>query len=1015
MKNYYVKGVRIRLILLFFLLLSLWGQSWSNPRISLYGPPTRIQGQQLVNGFITDANDIPLPGVPVVIKNSQRGTITNDAGLFEIQAEPSDTLVISYMGFQTVELPVGTETSFSIVLQEDLTSLGEVFLNAGYYTVSEKERTGNIARISAEEMKRQPVNNPLAAMQGHLSGVNIVQTTGVPGGGYDIEIRGQNFINGNTQPLFIIDGVPFDGGSLENSTIGVSINRGNVSPLNVLDPSIIESIEVLKDADATAIYGSRGANGVVLITTKTGRSGELRVTVNANHSLGKVTHFMKLMNTEQYLEVRKEALNNSGWDYANPPNKFIWPDVSEWDQTRYTDWQKKLIGGTAHRSNAKLTLSGGGEQTHFLVGGSMMTETTVFPGNSRYRKASLFNTFNHRSKDQRLKLNLAINYTHDNNNLPRWDLTQEAYILPPNAPELYDTDGNLNWEEGTWDNPLAYLEQKYQAKTSNLLLNSALSYEAFTDFLLKVNMGYSRYQLESNRILPSTARNPRLSFTPQNYSSIAQSVSHRESWIIEPQINWSHLFYHTKIDILFGTTFQSQTTDQLTVDGTGFPDNGLIYNLAAANVIKILSSANSQYNYQAFFGRINLNHHKKYILNLTGRRDGSSRFGPGKRFGNFGAIGGAWLFSEENIFRKLNFLNYGKLRGSYGITGSDNIGDYQYLSTYQITGKEYNGTTIIAPTGVFNPDFGWESNKKLELALELGIFKNHVQLNASWYRNRSSNQLVGIPLAATTGFSSLTANFAATVQNTGWELDFRTINIDKKVKWTTSLNLTIPKNKLVAFPGLESSTFANRYIIGKPLTIIKLYHSLGVNPETGIYEFEDYSGDGEIKSPDDKQWIEDFAPSYYGGVGNTFSYRNFSFNLFFQYKKQRAYNYKGTMANPGIMNNGPVDLLNRWQKYGDQADIMRGSFLEGTINQTLDNYMISSDAISNASFIRLRNIDISYHLPSKLIRDNLGVTIYIQGQNLWAFTKFKGPDPEQPSYLTLPPLRQLTLGIELIF
>lgn len=975
-----------------------------------------IEVQVIITGIVADVNNNPLPGVTVMIKDTQRGTLTDKDGAFTITASPEDTLVISYMGFETAELPVGSETTFSVVLREDLTSLGEVTLNAGYYTVSERERTGNIVSISSDKMERQPVNNPLAAMQGHLSGVNITQTAGTPGGTYDIEIRGRNFISGNTQPLFVIDGVPYDGGSLEHPIFGNSINFGGVSPLNAIDPSTIERIEVLKDADATAIYGSRGANGVVLITTKKGKAEGLQVKVNLSSSLSKVTHFMDLMNTEQYIEVRREAVAYQGLNPLDPPATYGWRDLTTWDTNRYTDWQKELIGGTAHRNNAKINLSAGNEQTRFFLGGSLMSESTVFPGDSKYKKKAVFSNLNHRSKDNKFYTDFSFNYTQDNNNLPRWDLTSDAYTLPPNAPELYDEEGNINWENETFDNPIGHLLEKYNAKTSNLLLNTSLSYKIIPELELRANMGYTKYQLNSYVIYPSTARNPSFSFTPQSYSSITKNTAQRDSWIIEPQVNWERTFGKNKFNVLAGSTFQSQTMDRLAVEGEGFPDNSLIYNIAAANIITIEAMANSQYKYQAVYGRINWNHDEKYILNLTGRRDGSSRFGPGKRFGNFGAVGAAWLFTNEKIFENIRLIDFGKLRGSYGVTGSDNIGDYQYLSTYNITGKDYNGTTILTPSGVFNPNFGWESNKKLELALELELFNRHVHLNTSWFRNRSSNQLIGIPLAATTGFSSLTGNFDATVQNTGWEFDLNTLNLKTgNFRWTSTLNLTLPKNKLISFPGLESSTFANRYFIGKPLSIQRFYHALGVNPETGIYEFEDYNGDGEIKSTDDRQWLRDLTPKFYGGFGNTFTYKDLTLNLFFQFKKQLGLNPKGSRPNPGFSTNGHVELLKRWQKPGDMAEVMRSSFVEGALNQALSNYQSSSGAISDASFIRLRNVDLSYRLPSKWVGKSIDALVYIQGQNLWTITPYKGPDPENPNFSFLPPLRQISLGLELTF
>ena len=336
------------------------------------------------------------------------------------------------------------------------------------------------------------------------------------------------------------------------------------------------------------------------------------------------------------------------------------------------------------------------------------------------------------------------------------------------------------------------------------------------------------------------------------------------------------------------------------------------------------------------------------------------------------------------------------------------------MDTYDVTGQEYDGTMILEPTGIFNPLFGWEENKKLELALELGFFKDRLLINTSWYRNRSSNQLVGIPLAATTGFSQLTGNFDATVQNTGVEIDFRSTNIKNgRFSWSTNFNITLPKNKLVAFDGLETSTFSNRYIIGEPLTIVKLYQSHGVDPETGSYDIEDYNGDGEISSLEDRQWVEDFAPELYGGLGNTLTLGNLSLDFFFQFKKQRAYNTMGFGATPGYGNNMPRAMLDRWREAGDVATYQRAAGGLSLIPGTGPFQEVSNLAVSDASFVRLRNISLNYKIPSR--DSGLDVNVYLQGQNLLTFTGYDGPDPEQPSNTRLPALRQITLGLQLSF
>ncbi len=973
--------------------------------------------QNTISGTVTDMKGLPLGGVNIIVESTNQGTISDMDGTYSIEADPNDILIFSIVGFKAMNVPIEGRAVINVTLEEDVTQLGEVVLNAGYYMVSEKERTGNIATIEAATIDKQPVGNPLAAMQGHMSGVNIVQSTGVPGGGFSIEVRGQNFINGVTDPLYIVDGVPYGSQSLGSDDVSKTIVNSDISPLNAINPNDIESIEVLKDADATAIYGSRGANGVVLITTKKGKAGKTRFDAHLSTSLGQVSHFMDLMDTRQYLEVRREGVNNDGLDgfLGVPAYDFYWPDITLWDQNRYTDWQRELIGGTAYRNNAQLSVSGGSDRTQFLVSGAYLKETTVFPGDANYKRASVHNNINHRSDNDRFRLNLSTSYTREDNLLPRSDLSFQAYTLAPNAPALFDEDGNLNWENNTWDNPLAGLEEKFGMKTSTVLANALVSYELLEDFEVRASMGYTDYRLDSYRTLPSSARNPRFNFTAQNYSNLTTNSSKRTSWIVEPQLQWKHDWDKFSMDVLFGTTFQQETTEQLVLRGTGFPNNSLIFNLTAAEQVEVRTSTDSDYKYNAVFGRVNLKLLDRYILNLTGRRDGSSRFGPGKQFGNFGAVGMAWIFSEEALVAESSILSFGKLRASYGTTGSDNIGDYQFLDTYTVTGADYDGVAILSPSGIFNPLFGWEVNKKLEAGLELGFFRDRVFVNASWYGNRSSNQLVGVPLTATTGFPELTGNFDATVENSGIELDFRSINLRADgFKWSTTFNISVPKSKLVRYDGLETSTFANRYVIGEPLSIVKLYRSLGVDPETGQYVIEDYNGDGAISSNGDLQWIEDLAPKFYGGLGNTLNWGNLTFDVFLQFKKQKGYNTLRDNAAPGYRRNASVDLFyDRWREPGDVKPIQVASsgLIAGASNEDLQRR--SSAVVSDASFIRVRNISLNYKVP--YLENGLDVNLYLQGQNLLTFTKYKGPDPEQTLNNRLPPLRQLTLGLKVGF
>lgn len=969
-------------------------------------PAFAFQQQQPVTGTVTDASGA-LPGVSITIKGTTQGTFSDQNGYYSIKANQNDVLVFSYLGYKTVEIAITDSTVIDVVLEQDVNQIDEIVINAGYYSVKDRERTGSISRVTAKDIEKQPVNNPLEALQGRMTGVDIVQTSGVAGSGFEVKVRGQNSIMAGNAPLYIIDGVPYDSQSLgSRNSSGTIIPGGNISPLNAINPAAIESIEVLKDADATAIYGSRGANGVVLITTKKGKQGKTNFTIGSSTGIANITRKMDLLNTEQYLEMRREAFVNDGIT-TYPATAY---DVNgTWDQNRYTDWQKVLMGGTANTHQVQASVSGGSESTQFLLSGMYQNETTVFPGNFNYDRITVNSNIHHSSLDKRFQMTFSAGYTIENNLLPGNELTSNAIRLAPNAPDLYDDAGNLNWENSTWTNPLAQLEGKYTNNSNNLIANTVLSYELFDDFEIKLNTGYNYTILEDNRTIPHTVHNPAFGLD----SSASQSYTHRgnrNSFIVEPQLNWARKGENHTWNLLLGSTFQSQKNEMLTLLGFGYANNSFLGNLSAANTLMILNENNQEYNYQSVFARVNYAFRNKLFLNVTGRRDGSSRFSTGNRYGNFGALGAAWLFSED---LKLPWLSFGKLRGSYGITGNDQIGDYQYLQTYIISDYPYDGNIGLQPARLYNPHYKWEENVKKEAALEVGLLNQRISLSAAYYNNRSSNQLINYALPGTTGFASIQANLDAVVENSGWEFELTGAIIHgNDLRWDTSFNISLPKNKLLEFPGLEDSSYANQFVIGKPLSIVKLYKLQGVNPETGLFEFEDYNGDGIITAAEDRQYIADLTPKFYGGISNTLSYKNWALDVFFQFVNKKGFNeFYGSLP-AGTMFNQPVSILDRWQTPGDQATMQQ--FTTGTNPEAFlaySQFSQSSAAVSDASFVRLKSMALSYTLPFGKDAGN-SCRIFVQGQNLLTFTRFKGGDPEKTIGF-LPPLRRIILGVQL--
>ncbi|WP_286428032.1 SusC/RagA family TonB-linked outer membrane protein [Myroides marinus] len=966
-----------------------------------------------LTGKVSDST-AELPGVYVMVKDSNTATITDIDGNFSIEIAKGQTLIFSMMGYQSKQIVYTNQASLKVELVQETSTLGEIVVNAGYYSVKDRERTGSISRVTAKDIEIQPINNPLQALQGRAPGVNITDLTGIPGGGIDIEIRGQNFMGakttGRNNPFYVIDGVPFISDALgaNNGNLSLELFSANISPLNAINPNDIESIEILKDADATAIYGSRGANGVVLITTKKGYQSKTNFTVSSSTSFSKVPKFLDMMNTPEYIKMREEAYKNGNREI--PANAF---DINgAWDKNRYTDWQKELIGDTATGQEFSLGVRGGNEFSNFNINYSHSENTTVFPTDKGYKRNSALMSYNYKSKDNRLSINSSTTYSNQSNNLPTTDLTKQALTLAPNAPALYKEDGSLNWENNTWLNPIAQLKSSYENKTSTIILNSNISYEILKNLHSKINIGHTTNQFEERRIIPHTIYNPAFEPTSE-HSESHLSNQNQSNFIIEPQLNYILSKNRHQINSLIGFSYQQTVSESLRFYGTNFTSNAFIKNIGAAKEKLLYPNTKNQYKYASVFTRINYSFASKYFINLTARRDGSSRFGNDYKFGNFAAVGAAWIFTKEDFAKNIPWLSFGKIRTSYGITGSDNIGNYAYLDTYSV-GALYNEFPTLKPTALFNPKYKWEKTKKFEIATELSFLKDRLNTTIAYYNNRSSDQLIGLTLPTTTGFNSITANSAAVVENQGWEFSISSQNIkSKNFFWSTNFNLSVTKNKLVSYPGLNEGTESSFYVIGQPINIIKLYTYNGLDSETGNFTFKDYNEDGKITS-EDKQQIISLDPKFFGGLQNTISYKNFSLDFLFYFVKKDNYNinryYRPVGAN---MLNLPSIMTNYYSATNTNATYMPANISNPT-NNLFSPYIESTATISDASYIRLKNLALSYTLKMPKLKIE-SARLYLQGQNLWTITSYKGMDPEFISFGGLPPLRTFSFGVQLTF
>ena len=990
----------------------------------------RIEGDTVamitVTGIVTNEKGDPIPGASVTIKNGKIGTITRDDGRFILKDIKSEAIiVISNISYLSQELPLKNKRYLNVKLKEFVGVLDETVVIA-YGTTTRRLSTGNTATLKAKDIEKQPVGNPLLALQGRIPGLAIVQSSGISGSGVTVRIQGQNSIGNGNDPFYVVDGIPYSSQMLPTTNgpilggSGSLLPSGSGNPLNYINPSDIESIDILKDADATSIYGSRAANGAILITTKKGKAGSSKVDINVQNGWGRITRMLDLMNTQQYLEMRHEALMN---DQIASPSATDYDINGTWDTTRYTDWQKTLIGGTSRYSNIYGSVSGGSATTQYIVGANYHKETAVFPGNFSDQKGSLHFNLSSTSSNKKFKLQLSGNYLYDDNQLPSSDVTRQAIQLAPNAPALYSLDGSLNWEPNsagisTWTNPLSYTLRKYQNKTTNLIGNLALSYEILPGLEIKSSFGYNNLATREFSGSPLSSVKPETA--PLAVRTASYSNSSIGSWIIEPQINYKRIIGDGNLDFLAGSTIQQNNNNGESYSGEGYSSDEVLEDILSAAKITATSTIVSQYKYNAVFARLSYNWRNKYVVNTSIRRDGSSRFGSENQFHNFASVGVAWIFTEEELVKNgFPFLSFGKFRGSFGTTGSDQIQDYSTLNLYQPTnyGVGYQGGTGLVSNRLTNPYLKWEETKKLQLGVELGFFKDRILFTSNYVHNRSSNQLLEYNLPTITGFGTIQSNFPATVQNTAWEFALNTTNLrSNDFSWSTNLNLTIPKNKLVAFPDLDNSSYAGQIIIGQPLSVTRLFHFMGVDRETGVYLFTGQDGK-PTATPDnilDRNIVVSTLPKFYGGMENSFEYKGFRLDVMFQFVNQKALGARFGISNsfpPGRrLLNVPASLTERWKERGDNTSIQRySSRLD--IYEQYNNATYSDGNYTGASFVRMKNIAFSYQLPQGIVNKLhlKNCRFYLQGQNLLTITNFSGIDPET---LLLPPLKVLTVGLQ---
>ncbi|GAA4849664.1 TonB-dependent receptor [Algivirga pacifica] len=935
--------------------------------------------ERTVSGIVSDETGEGLPGVTVLVKGTTNGTVTGIDGNFTLSGVTEQTVLsFSIVGYKTQDIKVGAQTKFTVQLSEDAQQLEEVVV-VGYGTQIKREITGSTVSIGSDVVERQPVLNASSILQGQASGVQVTASSGAPGGGISVRVRGATSILGNNSPLYVVDGVPVVQGDLTGGGFGGQLQ----SALSSLNPSDIESIEVLKDAASTAIYGTRGANGVVLITTKRGKSGEAKINFAYNTGIAEPTKVLDKVTSKEYYDILNEARTNDGGtarSYAD------WG----WDETTDNDWVEEVFR-TARVSDYQLNVSGGDDRVKYFLGGSYRDEEGTMLGQKLTRYSTKINLDFKASERLHVATNFYGGYEINNriqndNNI--YGVYSTAILTSPGIP-VYDESGE--YSVTPFANPVASaLEPRYANSMTKIIANTNFTYNILPGLDFRTDLSLDYNILKQDHYEPATTAQGSASNGSGFYD-----VRDLMTWVVEPVMSYNKTVAEKhNFSLLAGATFQKRIDAFNNVTGVGFLKPSLTYITSAAQITDG-TGFKSNYGLQSQFGRLNYNFDGKYLFSASLRRDGSSRFGENNKYGTFWAVSGGWIISDEEFLKNQDVLSFLKLRASHGITGNDGIGDFRYLGTWG-TSANYLGAPASAPNRIANPDLKWEETAVTDLGLETGFFDNRLTVNANVFYSRTTDLLLAKPLSGVTGFTSLTANVGE-MENRGLELEAVATLVNRGgFSWKVNKNISFVRNKVLKLEtanadGRVDTGFASAYMEGQPLNVFYALDYLGVDPATGDAIYDDVNGDGII-SDEDRKIVGDANPDYYGGFTNTLSYKGFTLDAFFQYSVGNEI-YNNTRAfteNVGSSLATGASMRDRWREPGDITSVPRATNVRrGYNSQDSDRW------VEDGSYMRLKNISLSYSVPRNWIsKAGLSTaTITATANNLLTWTNYSA-DPE---------------------
>jgi len=964
--------------------------------------PTLLFAQNLLKGKVLDEKNLPLPGAGIKLKLSGKSTVTTDDGSFSIGAPANEkTLIVSFIGYpsQEIDIKAGV-TVYNITLNQDSKNLNEVVV-IGYGTQKRRDVTGSVVSLSGSAIKEVPVANIQQALQGRMAGVEVQSVGTRPGAGAQIRIRGERSINASNDPLFVVDGIPYGG------------------TLNDINPDDIASLDVLKDASATAIYGSRGANGVVLITTKRGIAGDTRVAFNSYYGVSKITRKYNVYDADQYKALRDYSIFNQ--DYLADEKQGI-------TEGRNTDWQD-LMYKDGYMTDNNLTISGGSEQSQFSVGGGYFKQTSSLPGQD-FTRASMKATGDFKiGKYVKAGFNNLTNYSITNGSQFGLNVFPLLTLSPLSSP--YNPDGSVNKKPAgnlddlnTTYSPLMLLTNNNQwvdrvrrFRTFNSIYGEVQILEGLK---YRLNVG-----LDFNQEEGAQFRGTDSYFRPALGNTAAVNNGTGTKYSLDNILTYDKTFakkHRVSVTALFG--FEREQYHNTTVSKDSITaDFVQWYNLgqSAVGPVAILGGGESSATLMSMMLRANYIYNDKYMLTLTGRRDGSSRLGEGNKWKEYPAVSAGWSITNEEFMKELKVISNLKLRAGFGVTSNQAVPAYSTLGGVASNGVRYNygpsSQIGYYVTKIVDPKLDWEYTRTTNLGLDFGILNNRISGSIDWYTAKTDKLLYGVPLPPTSGISEPYLTNIGNVNNKGLEVALSSQNITTAggFSWGTDLNFYFNRNKLVALNGNTTQVTNAQLFVGQPLTAIFDYKKLGIwqteeageaasyGSVPGQLKLEDHNGDGKI-SVDDKYVIGNAQAKIQGGMTNRFSYKGFDFS-FVVYAR-----FGGTLIsqvhqplagyltiNDGRRNQLAVDY---WTPTNPTNAFPSPNVAGGLIASPLTSDAWSTLGYYDASFIKVRSINFGYSFTSKLT-EKLGaqkIKVYIAAQNPFIlyspYVKAGGLDPE---------------------